>query len=466
MRFETLNPSTGEILRAYTFHNERETDQILASSMIAFAGWRDMRVDARAEKLLALSDVLLKKRDALAALMTAEMGKLIAESKAEIEKCAGLARYYAEHGPAFLKNEIVAALGNGEYLTDPSKNPREAYVTFEPLGPILAVMPWNYPFWQVMRFSIPTLLAGNTVLLKHAPNVQGSALAIEEAFLEAGFPSGVFQNLILPVPAIEAVVKDSRVRGVTLTGSPNAGMTLAAQAGHALKKCVLELGGADAFIVLADADVKKAAIAAVKSRFSNAGQVCIAAKRFIVVESVADAFTEHFLSAMKSLRAGNPMDPNTTLAPLARADLREGLDKQVQASVSLGAKLVWGGRKVPGPGFFYEPTLLTHATPEMPIYNEDTFGPVATLFRVPDTKSAIVLANATPYGLSSALWTSDLENAKHLAGQIEAGAVFINDISKSDPRIPIGGVKRSGFGRELSHFGIREFVNVKSVWSA
>jgi acyl-CoA reductase-like NAD-dependent aldehyde dehydrogenase len=466
MRFETINPSTGETLRAYHFHNERETDQILASSTTAFAAWRDLGVAARAEKLRTFSEVLLKKRDALAALMTAEMGKLIAESKAEVEKCAGLARYYAEHGPEFLKNEIVAAPGNVEYLADSVKNPRESYVSFEPLGPILAVMPWNFPFWQVMRFSIPTLLAGNTVLLKHAPNVQGSALAIEEAFLEAGFPSGVFQNLILPVPAIEAVVKDSRVRGVTLTGSPAAGMALAAQAGGALKKCVLELGGADAFIVLADADVKKAAIAAVKSRFSNAGQVCIAAKRFMVVEPVADAFTEHFLNALKALRAGNPLNPETTLAPLAREDLREGLDKQVQASIKLGAKLIWGGRKIPGPGFFYEPTLLTQATPEMPIYGEETFGPVATLFRVPDTQSAIALANATPYGLSSALWTSDLDTAKKLAVQIEAGAVFINDISKSDPRIPIGGVKRSGFGRELSHFGIREFVNVKSVWLA
>ena len=455
MRFETVNPATGLTLRAYTFHNERETDQILASSEQAFHAWRDAGVAKRAEKLLAFERVLLKKRDALASLMTEEMGKLIAESKAEIEKCAALARYYAEHGHAFLKNEPAPISKN---------DPSEAYVSFEPLGPILAVMPWNFPFWQVMRFSIPTLLAGNTVLLKHAPNVQGSALAIEEAFLEAGFPSGVFQNLILPVPAIVSVVNDARVRGVTLTGSPAAGKALAGQAGAALKKCVLELGGADAFIVLADADVKKAAEAAVKSRFSNAGQVCIAAKRFIVVDAVANDFENYFIEAMKNLRTGNPHDSQTTLAPIARADLREGLDKQVQTSIKLGAKLLAGGKSIARPGFFYEPTLLTNATPEMPIYSEETFGPVATLFRVSDVTAAIKLANATAYGLSSALWSRDVENAKRLATEIEAGAVFINDISKSDPRIPIGGVKRSGFGRELSHFGIREFTNIKSIW--
>jgi succinate-semialdehyde dehydrogenase len=452
MVFETTNPATGESLRSYSFHNARETEEIIALSEAAFQRWRVTPVLERAEKLLALEKAILAKKDALALLMTEEMGKLLSEAKAEVLKCANLAKYFAEHGPKFLENEKAPT------------TEVQSYVSFEPLGPLLAVMPWNFPLWQAVRFAIPTLLAGNTVLLKHAPNVQGSALALEEVFLAAGFEQGIFQNLILPVPAIKAVVEDRRVRGVTLTGSPRAGEALAAQAGAVLKKCVLELGGSDAFIVLADADVKKAAAAAVKSRFSNAGQVCIAAKRFIVVDSVADEFETYFLSGLQALKVGDPTQSETTLAPMARADLRDELDRQVQDSVKLGAKIIAGGKPMPGRGFYYEPTLLTHATPEMPISTQEIFGPVATLYRVKDTDAAIKLANASDYGLSSALWSEDITRAKRLATQIEAGAVFINSVSQSDPRIPIGGIKRSGFGRELSHFGIREFTNIKSVW--
>jgi succinate-semialdehyde dehydrogenase len=450
--FKTINPATGAELHSYTYHTDQEAELIVARSSIAYAAWRDCGVNARAEKLLALEKALLNERDRLAELVSDEMGKLLADAKAEVEKCAKLAGYFALNGGEFLKNEKAP-------ITE-----IEAYVSYEPLGPILAVMPWNFPLWQAMRFAIPTLLAGNTILLKHAHSVQGSALAIEKVFLDAGFPLGVFQNLILEQESIKAIVKNPRVCGVTLTGSTRAGEALASQAGAALKKCVLELGGSDAFIVLADADLKKAAVAAAKSRFGNAGQVCIAAKRFIVVESVFSEFQKYFLEQMQNLHPGDPKNPQTTLAPIARADLRDELHQQVQKSIDLGAKLITGGKPVPGPGSFYEATLLTDAKPGMPIFEDEIFGPVATLFSVKDAPAAIKLANENQYGLSSALWTTNIEEAKKLATQIEAGGVFINSISQSDPRIPIGGVKRSGFGRELSHFGIREFTNVKAVW--
>jgi succinate-semialdehyde dehydrogenase len=442
MAFETINPTTGEILKSYSYQSQPEREKIIARSENAFLKWRDAGINYRTNQLVKLAKAILDDKEQLAQLITLEMGKPIAESLAEVEKCAKLADYMAEHGAQFLVDEKAP-------VTE-----LEAYVSFEPLGPLLAVMPWNFPLWQALRFSIPSLLAGNTILLKHAHNVVGSSLALEQTFRSASFDEGIFQNLIMPVEELDSVVSDRRVRGVSLTGSGRAGSSLAQLAGKHLKKCVLELGGTDAFIVLKDANLKAAAIAAVKSRFGNAGQVCIAAKRFIVVKEVAEEFQTFFLEEMKRLVMG----------PLARADLRDTLHEQVEKSVKLGAKILAGGKPKPGPGAFYEPTLLTNVTLGMPVYGEETFGPVATLFVVNDEQEAIKLSNATDYGLSSALWTRDIEKAKRLARQIEAGGVFINSISQSDPRIPIGGVKQSGFGRELSHFGIREFTNVKTVW--
>jgi succinate-semialdehyde dehydrogenase/glutarate-semialdehyde dehydrogenase len=380
------------------------------------------------------------------------MGKPIAEAEAEVEKCAWNCDFYADNAERFLSDEPVET------------NARESYVAYEPLGVILAVMPWNFPFWQVFRFAAPALMAGNTCLLKHASNVPQCALAIEEVFRDAGLPAGAFRTLLIPGSAVDAVIQDPRVRAVTLTGSDITGEKVAASAGRALKKTVLELGGSDPFIVLADADLDAAAETAARARFQNTGQSCIAAKRFIVEDAVADEFDRKFADAVARLKVGDPSDRSTQIGAMARGDLLDDLDRQVRASVEQGAKVVAGGARVPGRGWFYQPTILSGVTSQMPAFREETFGPVAAVIRAKDADEAIALANDSDFGLGAALWTRDLERAKTLARRIESGSVFINGMVASDPRLPFGGVKRSGYGRELAAFGIREFVNIQTVW--
>ncbi len=380
------------------------------------------------------------------------MGKPIGEGLAEIEKCAWTCDFYADHAAEFLTDERVET------------NARESFVAFEPLGVILAVMPWNYPFWQVIRFLAPALMAGNAALLKHASNVPQCALALEEAVRDAGLPKGLLKTLLVSGAAIEPVIADDRVRAVTLTGSTATGSRIAELAGRAVKKTVLELGGSDPFIVLRDADLPAAVATAVRARFQNAGQSCIAAKRFLVEEPIAAEFERRFAEAIGALRVGDPLDPATQVGPLAREDLRDALERQVEASVRMGARVVTGGKRRAGKGWFYEPTLIAGVTEEMPVLKEETFGPVAALLAVRDADEAVRVANGSPYGLGAALWTADLERARSLARRIESGSVFINGMVASDPRLPFGGTKQSGYGRELSSFGIREFVNIQTIW--
>jgi succinate-semialdehyde dehydrogenase/glutarate-semialdehyde dehydrogenase len=380
------------------------------------------------------------------------MGKPITQGEGEAEKCAWVCEYYADHGEAFLAPEAKE--------TDGAKS----YIRFDPLGPVLAVMPWNFPFWQVFRFAAPALMAGNTGLLKHASNVPRSALDIEEVFRRAGFPEGVFRTLLVGNAAVAGVIADWRVVATTLTGSERAGSKVAEQSGRNLKKTVLELGGSDAFIVLADGDLETAARVAADARLVNSGQSCIAAKRFIVVAPVFDRFLERFTHEMSSRPMGNPLDRNTAVGPQARQDLRDTLHRQVEESVIQGASLVLGGKVPAGKGAFYPPTILVDCVPGMTAFDEETFGPVAAVTRARDEDDAVKLANTSSFGLGASLWTADRGKAEALAAEIEAGDVHVNGLVKSDPRLPFGGIKRSGFGRELSEFGIREFVNIKSVW--
>jgi acyl-CoA reductase-like NAD-dependent aldehyde dehydrogenase len=405
----------------------------------------------RAELLRAAAATLRAGQARWAALITAEMGKPIVEAEAEIEKCAWNCEYYAEHAAAFLADEPIAT------------NARLSYVEFVPLGLVLAIMPWNFPFWQVFRFAAPTLMAGNTGILKHAANVPRCALAIEEVFREAGFPGGVFRSLLISSGRVARVIEDDRIRAVTLTGSDIAGAKVAETSGRVLKKNVLELGGSDPFIVLADADLDAAAATAVTARYQNAGQSCIAAKRFIVVEEVADAFTARFVAAAQRLRVGDPAQPGTEVGPLARDDLRTALEDQLARSVAQGATIVAGGERLDRRGYFFAPTVV-HASAGMPVVGEETFGPLAAIVRARDADEAVALANRSQYGLGAALWTRDIDAGRRLARDIEAGSVFINGMVASDPRLPFGGVKRSGYGRELGEFGIREFVNTKTIW--
>jgi len=384
--------------------------------------------------------------------MALEMGKPLAQGEAEAEKCAWACDYYAEHAEQFLS---------------PVSRPTDAarsYVRFDALGPVLAIMPWNFPFWQVVRFAAPALVAGNAGILKHAPTVSRCALEIEQLFREAGFPDGLFRAVLLPNEAVAPVIADPRIRAVTLTGSDRAGSQVAQQAGRHLKKTVLELGGSDPFIVLADANLEQAARTAAEARLLNSGQSCIAAKRFIVVEPVFERFLERFVAAVAARRLGDPLAAGTDVGPQARADLRANLQRQVEESVRRGAKLVLGGSVPEGPGFFYPPSVLTAVENGMPAFDEEVFGPVAAVIRVRDDADAVRVANASPYGLGAAVWTEDRERGERLAAELEVGSVFVNGLVKSDPRLPFGGVKRSGYGRELSEFGLREFVNVKSVW--
>jgi succinate-semialdehyde dehydrogenase/glutarate-semialdehyde dehydrogenase len=449
MAIESVNPATGERLRVFEPDAPAAVEAKLAAATAAFKSWRRRPVAERANVLRRAGDILQAEARAFGAVMTAEMGKLIGAAVAEAEKCAGACHYYADHAERFLQPEVEA-------------NGHDA-VFFQPLGAVLAVMPWNFPFWQVIRFAAPALAAGNVGLLKHASNVPQCALALQDLFVRAGAPAGVFQALMIGSDRVAAVIADDRVAAVTVTGSEGAGRDIAATAGKHIKKSVLELGGSDAFIVLASADLPRAVATAVKARVVNNGQSCIAAKRFIVADAIHDRFVRDFSAAMAALRLGDPTQPDTTLGPLALASIRDGVADQVDRSVAAGARLLAGGKRLDGPGFFYPPTVLAEVPPDAPAAVEEVFGPVAAVFRVAGVDQAIALANATTFGLGAAAWTSDRGEADRLAHELEAGSVFINSMVASDQRFPFGGVKRSGYGRELGVFGLREFVNIKTV---
>ena len=454
MTIESINPATGEVLERFEETSRPELERILAAADAAFLEWRTVPFATRAEKMRKAARALRTHSEAYARTMTLEMGKPIVQAEAEVEKCASTCEYYADHAEAFLAEQPRE--------TDASRS----FVRFDPLGPVLAVMPWNFPFWQVFRFAAPALMAGNVAILKHASNVPRCALAIEEVFREAGFPRGLFSTVLIGASAVAPLIADQRIVAVTLTGSELAGRKVAEQAGRELKKTVLELGGSDPFIVLADADLAAAAKAAADARLINSGQSCIAAKRFIVVERVADQFLERFFQEMRSRRMGDPLARETQVGPQARVELRDALHRQVEESVIRGATIVLGGEIPNGKGAFYPPTLLVAVEKGMPAFDEETFGPVAAVIRAKDETDAIRLANDSTLGLGASLWTQDRGRAERLAAQIEAGSVFVNGVVKSDPRLPFGGIKRSGYGRELSEYGIREFVNIKSVWIA
>jgi len=449
---ETINPTTEEIVETFEPYTTTQVDEALSQARQAFEQWRETSFDERRTHLRRVASYLREHKARYAQIITLEMGKPITEAEAEIEKCAWNCEYYADNAERILADQSVAT------------NATESYISFLPLGVVLAVMPWNYPFWQVFRFAAPALMAGNTAVLKHASNVSRAALEIERVFQEAGLPQGVFRTVLVPGAETKHLIADSRITAVTLTGSEPAGVSVASASGHALKKSVLELGGSDAFIVLEDADLDAAAQVAVRARFQNTGQSCIAAKRFIVVESVAEAFEQKFVAAAAKLRVGDPFNRETQVGPIARGDLREDLDAQVRVSVEMGATVALGGKRLAGKGYFYAPTILTHVTTGMPVFREETFGPVAAIIRAQDAEQAVMLANDSPFGLSGNLWTGDVEHGRKLARRIESGGVFINGMTASDPRLPFGGVKHSGYGRELSSFGIREFVNVQTVW--
>ena len=447
------NPATGEILASYPFDDATGIERRLAQAEAGYRGWRETPVARRAAVLARLADTLEHDVEPLATLITAEMGKTLAEARAEVRKCAIAARWFSQHGPALIADEPAPVEGE------------DVHVSYLPIGTVLGIMPWNFPLWQAIRAAVPIVLGGNAFLLKHAPNVMGSAYALEAAWLKSGAPAGVFGVVNVDNEPIEAIINDPRIAAVTLTGSPRAGSAVAALAGRALKKSVLELGGTDPFIVLADADIERAVATAIGARFGNCGQVCLAAKRFILEQPIAEEFTRRFVEAARGIVVGDPTDAATTIGPIAREDLREELDRQVQRAIEGGARVLLGGHKRHGPGWFYEPTILDEVTPGNTAFDEETFGPVAALVVARDAEHALTLANATEFGLSSNLWTRDIEAAKRLARRIEAGGVFINGFTASDPRTPVGGVKRSGYGRELSHFGIREFVNAQVVWT-
>jgi succinate-semialdehyde dehydrogenase/glutarate-semialdehyde dehydrogenase len=452
MAILSINPATEEQLAAFEEFTPEQIERAVAGAHETFEEWAASSFNRRADMLLQAARYLRRNRDRFARLMTLEMGKPIVESEAEVDKCAWVCEYYAENVERFLSPEPV------------STNARESYVAYEPLGVVLGIMPWNFPFWQVFRFAVPTLAAGNTVLLKHASNVPQCSLAVEQVFRESGLPEGAFRSLLVGGKAVASIIEDRRVRAVSLTGSSTTGAEVAGLSGRAIKKTVLELGGSDPFIVLADADLPAAASMAARARFINSGQSCIAAKRFIVVEEVAEEFERLFVEEASTYKVGSPLDRDTKVGPLARADLRDALDAQVKRTVEQGARVALGATRIGNRGYFYAPTVLTHVSPDMVAACEETFGPVAAVIRVEDPDQAIRVANDTVYGLGANLWTRDIEQARRLARRIQAGSVFINGMVASDPRLPFGGVKMSGYGRELSVFGIREFVNIQTVW--
>jgi succinate-semialdehyde dehydrogenase / glutarate-semialdehyde dehydrogenase len=452
MAIQSINPATGETLKKYEALTGREIDQKLQLAANVFRDYRRTTFSDRERMMLSGAENLKTRKDHYARLMTLEMGKPLKAAVQEVEKCEWVCRYYAEHARRHLADISVET------------GAAKSYVHFQPLGPILAVMPWNFPFWQVFRFAAPALMAGNVGLLKHASNVPQCALAIEEVFRLAGFPEGSFQTLLVGSDAVQHILEDSRVVAATLTGSEPAGRSVASIAGKQIKKTVLELGGSDPFVVMPSAQLEAAAETAVKARTINNGQSCIAAKRFIVAKEIYDQFTELFVARMKALRVGDPLQDGVEIGPLATPQILSDLEEQVKKSVGAGAQVLTGGRRVGERGNFYEPTVLANISPDTPVYCEEVFGPVALLFRVNGIDEAIQLANATDFGLGASAWTNDSGETTRFVEELEAGAVFINGMVASDPRLPFGGVKHSGYGRELGEFGIREFVNIKTVW--
>lgn len=452
--YQTLDPTTGQLVESYPVATEGEIEACLARAAASFGDWRRRPFGERAGVLLRVAELLEERARELALTAALEMGKTLAEGEAEAKKCAAACRYYAERGEAFLRP--VAAESDGS----------AAFVRYEPLGPVLAIMPWNFPFWQVFRFVAPALAAGNVAILKHASSTPRCALAIARLLAEAGAPDGVFQNLFLARERVPAVIADRRLRGVTLTGSTRAGREVAAAAGKALKPMVMELGGSDPFVIFADADFEKAVAVAARSRCMNAGQSCISAKRFLVEASVFPRFRDAFVAAMETKKVGDPRQEGVDLGPLARADLRDELARQVATAKEQGARILCGGEVPAGPGAFYPPTVFEGLDPRSPAAQEELFGPVAAIYPFADEAEAIAIANATPYGLGTSLWTADRGRIERLVPELESGSVFVNGLVKSDPRLPFGGVKESGFGRELAAEGLREFTNVKTVWIA
>ena len=452
MAFESINPSTGKVLETFEEWSAEKTHEVIAEVHEAWLKWRQTSFAQRGQVMKNLATALQRNKDEYADMMALEMGKPVTEGRAEIEKCAWNCEFYAANAARFLAEE--AGESNGS----------RAFVSFRPLGTILAIMPWNFPFWQVFRFAVPALMAGNAAVLKHSSNVPRCALSIEKLFRQAGFPENVFRTLLIGSGQVESVIENDLIKAVTLTGSGQAGRKVAAAAGRMLKKSVMELGGSDPFIVLADADLEEAARMAALARTKNAGQSCIAAKRFIVEKTVFGKFMELFKKNMESLKVGDPMDDATQVGPLAREDLREGLHAQVVDSVAKGAEIVLGGKPLEGKGFYYPPTILAGVKPGMRAYQEELFGPVASVIMAKDPDDAVHIANDTPYGLGGSIWTRDVGKGEEVAARIEAGSVFVNGQVKSDPRLPFGGVKESGYGRELSHYGIKEFVNIQTVW--
>jgi succinate-semialdehyde dehydrogenase/glutarate-semialdehyde dehydrogenase len=452
MPITSINPATGEKLKEFAPNNAAEIERRLQCAADAFAHHRRESFTKRAQLMTATASLLEQEKQRFARTMTLEMGKLLRGAVEEIEKCVRGCRYYAENAERFLEDESAQT------------SAARSYVRYEPLGPVLAIMPWNFPFWQVFRFAAPALMAGNVALLKHAGNVPQCALEIEEIFCRAGFDDGVFQTLLIEANQVEKLIVDRRVKAVTLTGSDKAGSAVASTAGREIKKSVLELGGSDAFVVMPSADFEKAVSTAVMSRTINSGQSCIAAKRFFIADGVYDKFVTGFVEHMRALKIGDPLDDATEIAPLATEQILNGVHEQVQKSIAAGAKLLTGGNRVHGPGFFYEPTVLVDVPKSAPSFREEIFGPVASIFRVRDAGEAIKMANDNVFGLGASAWTNDPAEQELFASELEAGMVFINAMVASDPRVPFGGVKRSGFGRELGGHGIREFTNIKTVW--
>lgn len=452
MPIESINPTTGEVLKTFAEMSPAEVDEAIATAQAVYREWRKTPLAERAARLRAAATYLRAHRDELAKLATLEMGKPIVQAEAEVDKSALGCEYYAEQAAGMLADNPMPSTAS------------ESFVEYPPLGVILAVMPWNFPYWQVFRPIGPAVMAGNAMVLKHSSNVPQCSLAIEKVMREAGFPDGLFRALLISSRQVEPIIEDPRVRMVTLTGSDAAGRQVAATAGRCLKKTVLELGGSDPYIVLQDADLDLAAKTAAVARNQNSGQSCIAAKRFLVHEAVADEFEQRFVDAVAAMKVGDPMDRSTQIGPLARADLVDTLDAQVQETLRQGGKLLLGGKRLERPGFFYAPTIVTNVSPSMTMFREETFGPAAAITRVRSEDEAITLANDTIYGLGASLWTRNLEAGKKLARQIESGQVFINGMVASDPRLPFGGVKASGYGRELSTIGLRELVNIQTVW--